>query len=204
MDVAAFTRLGNVFTGVMTGNIVLCGLSIARGSVSLMLHTLCAIGGYVAGVAAGTRIAWQHRPADHAEGGEAAWAPHVRAALSFELALLLALAAGWFASDGHPTGLVQFLLLACGAAAMGTQGAAVEQMGLKGVSTTYLTGTLTGLIGSLARPGAKRAGVIRPGVLLGLLTGALLSGLLIAVAPVVVPVLPVGALVVVLVLGATR
>jgi uncharacterized membrane protein YoaK (UPF0700 family) len=204
MDVAAFTRLGNVFTGVMTGNIVLTGLSIARGSVSLLLHAVCAIGGYVVGVAAGTRIAWHRRPKDHAEGGEATWAPHVQAALFFELALLCALAAGWFASDGHPAGLVQFTLLACGAGAMGVQSAAVEQMGLKGVSTTYLTGTLTGLVGSLARPGAKRAGVIRPGVLLGLLSGALLSGLLVAEVPVIVPVLPVGALVVALVIGAWR
>ena len=36
MDVASFTRLGGVFTSVMTGNIVLCGLSIARDRKSVV------------------------------------------------------------------------------------------------------------------------------------------------------------------------
>jgi uncharacterized membrane protein YoaK (UPF0700 family) len=203
MDVASFTRLGGVFTSVVTGNIVLSGLAIARGSVSLLLHTLCMFGGYVVGVVAATRIGWYHSSGAPSPE-KASWAPHVRMVLSLELALLCGVAAGWFASDGRPLGLLQFALLALAAAAMGVQGAAVDQMGLKGVGTTYLTGTLTGLVASLSRPGGGRAGVIRPGVLLGLLAGALLSGLLVLTVPVLVPVLPVGAMVTVLVLGATR
>jgi uncharacterized membrane protein YoaK (UPF0700 family) len=100
--------------------------------------------------------------------------------------------------------VLQFIMLALAAGAMGVQAAAVDQMGLKGVSTTYLTGTLTGLVTSLARPDRKGPGVIRPGVLLGLLTGALLSGLLVLTVPILVPLLPVGAMVVVLVLGTNR
>lgn len=204
MDVASFTRLGGVFTSVVTGNIVLTGLAIARGSVSLLLHTLCMFGGYVAGVAAGTRIGWfRSSGADAAPAKDPAWAPHVRAALSVELALLGVVAIGWFASDARPLGVLQFILLALAAAAMGVQAAAVNQMGLKGVSTTYLTGTLTELVTSLARPD-RRVGVIRPGVLLGLLAGALLSGLLVLTVPILVPLLPVGAMVVVLVLGTNR
>ena len=38
-DVASFTRLGNVFASVMTGNIVLWGLAVARGSATLAFHT---------------------------------------------------------------------------------------------------------------------------------------------------------------------
>jgi uncharacterized membrane protein YoaK (UPF0700 family) len=203
MDVASFTRLGGVFTSVVTGNIVLTGLAIARGSVSLLLHTLCMFGGYVAGVVAAARIGWFHS-AGSPSAEDPSWAPHVRVALSVELALLGGVAVGWFATDGRPLGVLQFCLLALAAAAMGVQSAAVEQMGLKGVSTTYLTGTLTALVTSLARPDRKRPGVIRPGVLLGLLTGALLSGLLVRTIPVLVPVLPLGAMVVVLVLGTTR
>ena len=56
-DVASFTRLGFVFTSVMTGNIVLWGLAAARGSLTLFSHTAVAIGGYIVGVAAGTWIA---------------------------------------------------------------------------------------------------------------------------------------------------
>ena len=54
---ASFTRLGSVFTSVMTGNIVLWGLAVARGSLTLASHTAVAIGGYIAGVAVGTWVA---------------------------------------------------------------------------------------------------------------------------------------------------
>jgi uncharacterized membrane protein YoaK (UPF0700 family) len=192
MDVASFTRLGGVFTSVMTGNIVLCGLSIARGSVSLLLHTLTTFSGYVAGVALGTRIS---------HGEATGITSRVRRALTVELVLLAGLAIGWEATGARPVGWAEFCLLACGAAAMGVQSAAVQQMGLTSVSTTFLTGTLTGLVGSLAKPERSRVGVLRPGVLLGLLAGALLCGLLVAQFAMAVPVLFVGAIVVVLVLG---
>jgi uncharacterized membrane protein YoaK (UPF0700 family) len=212
MDVASFTKLGGVFTSVMTGNIVLCGLAAARASVSLIAHTATAFAGYVAGVAGGTRIAWYHTSRSAAGGGSAGsgaagggsgvWAPHVRAALLAELALLAGFAAGWWVSGSSPGGSLQFWLLAIAAAAMGLQASAVTQMGLSNVSTTYLTGTLTGLVDSLASPGRrKREGLIRPGVLGGLAAGALLSGLLVKTAPVGVPALPVAALVVVVLLS---
>jgi uncharacterized membrane protein YoaK (UPF0700 family) len=194
MDVASFTRLGGVFTSVMTGNIVLCGLSIARGSVSLMLHTLTTFCGYVAGVAFATRVMLS--------SGPAGFTPRVRNTLSVELLLLSGLAVGWWVSGARPVGWAEYTLLACAAAAMGVQSAAVQQMGLTSVSTTFLTGTLTGLVGSLVRRERSPEGVLRPGVLLGLLAGALLCGLLVSQLAMAVPVLFVGAIVVVLVLGA--
>jgi uncharacterized membrane protein YoaK (UPF0700 family) len=69
-------------------------------------------------------------------------------------------------------------------------------MGLAEVSTTYLTGTLTGLVASLARPGQETPhGRRRFGVLIGLVAGASLCGLLVATAADLVPLLPLGALV---------
>ena len=56
-DVTSFTRLGGVFTSVMTGNIVLWGLAAARGSLTLASHTAVSIAGYIVGVAAGTNNA---------------------------------------------------------------------------------------------------------------------------------------------------
>jgi len=208
MDVASFTKLGGVFTSVMTGNIVLCGLAAARGSVSLIAHTATAFAGYVVGVAGGTRIAWYHtgrsEQADDNDGS-GAWAPHVRAVLLAELALLAGFAVGWWASGSAPGGSLEYWLLAIAAAAMGLQASAVTQMGLSNVSTTYLTGTLTGLVDSLASPERrKREGLIRPGVLGGLAAGALLSGLLVKTAPAGVPALPVAALIVVVLLSSAR
>ena len=63
-DVASFTRLGGVFTSVMTGNIVLGGLAVAERSLSLASHTAVSIAGYIAGVAAGTWIAHGFKRAD--------------------------------------------------------------------------------------------------------------------------------------------
>ena len=56
-DVASYTRLGDVFASVMTGNIVLLGLAVARHSLTLASHTLVSIAGYITGVAGRTWIA---------------------------------------------------------------------------------------------------------------------------------------------------
>jgi uncharacterized membrane protein YoaK (UPF0700 family) len=243
MDVASFTRLGNVFTSVMTGNIVLWGLAAARGSLTLASHTAVAIAGYVVGVAGGSRIAVGGRGAEtrgtadadgrgggkrgggkDAGGGDArgrdaggkdgdsragegragAWPAHVTWALLAELALLGGFAAGWEITGAKPGGWVQFCLLAVAAAGMGVQSSAVKNMGLTEVSTTYLTGTLTGLVSSLVSPGPPaRDRWRRLGVLLGLAAGASLTGLFVATVPDGVPALPLAALITCVVL-ATR
>ncbi len=174
-DVASFTRLGSVFTSVMTGNIVLWGLAVARGSLTLASHTAVAVGGYVAGVAVGTWVAHGARAVSSDQEG--VLPPHVLWVLLAELTLLAGFAAGWEVSGGSPAGWAQFCLLATLAAAMGAQSSAVNDMGLAQVSTTYLTGTLTGLVSSLVRPGQDTAhGIRRFGVLIGLASGASCPG----------------------------
>ena len=203
-DVASFTRLGNVFTSVMTGNIVLLGLAVAQRSLTLASHTLVSIAGYIAGVAAGTWIAHGVKERDAGPvSGEAGVLPtHVIWVLLAELMLLAGFTAGWEVSGARPTGWAQFSLLATLAAAMGVQSSAVKDMGLTEVSTTYLTGTLTGLVSSLASPGQDTPhGLRRFGVLIGLVAGASLCGLLVATAADAVPVLPLAALVTTLVLA---
>jgi uncharacterized membrane protein YoaK (UPF0700 family) len=203
-DVASFTSLGDVFTSVMTGNIVLWGLAAARGSLTLFNHTAVAIAGYIAGVAVGTWIAHGFRAADPGDDqDQAATLPdHVVRALLAELILLAGFAAGWEVSGASPAGWAQYCLLAVLAAAMGVQSSAVKDMGLAEVSTTYLTGTLTGLVASLARTGqATPHGLRRVGVLIGLVAGASLCGLLVATAASAVPALLLTALVVTLVLA---
>jgi uncharacterized membrane protein YoaK (UPF0700 family) len=203
-DVTSFTRLGDVFTSVMTGNIVLWGLAAARGSLTLFSHTAVSIAGYIAGVAGATWIVHGFKAASPDEDqGQAAVPPeHVVRALLAELILLAGFAAGWEACGASPRGWAQFCLLAALAAAMGVQSCAVRDMGLAEVSTTYLTGTLTGLVASLARPGQDTPhGLRRFGVLIGLVAGACLCGLLVATAADLVPLLPLAALVFTLVLA---
>jgi uncharacterized membrane protein YoaK (UPF0700 family) len=127
---------------------------------------------------------------------------HVSWALLTELVLLAGFTAGWEVTGARPAGWAEFVLLAVLAAAMGMQSSSVNEMGLAHVSTTFLTGTLTGLVSSLARPGQNtQYGGRRIGVLIGLAAGALLCGLLVATAPRVVPALPLAAVITVLVLS---
>src|SRR5580698_10003128 len=196
-DVASFTRLGGVFTSVMTGNIVLWGLAAARGSLSLASHTAVSIAGYIAGVAGGAWIAHSTRvppavkgtvadaDAGSASAGDqgAALPGSVLRVLLAQLTLVTGFTVGWEVSGAAPAGWAQFSLLATLAAAMGLQSFAVNNMGLTEVSTTYLTGTLTGLVSSLASPGKRTPNAGRRfGVLIGLVAGASLSGLLVATA----------------------
>jgi uncharacterized membrane protein YoaK (UPF0700 family) len=189
-DVAAFSRLGGVFTSVMTGNIVFWGLAAAERSVSLASHSAVSIAGYVTGVACGTWVAHGFKIRGDGEPVRADRAgvlpAHVRWALFTELILLAGLAAGWEATGARPTGWAEFALLAVTAAAMGVQSTSVNELGLSNVSTTFLTGTLTGLVS----------------VLIGLAAGAGLSGLLLATAPRAVPVLPLAAMIAALALSA--
>ena len=210
-DVASFTRLGGVFTSVMTGNIVLGGLAVAQRSLSLASHTAVSIAGYIAGVVGGTWVAHGFKAAsrgkaDDEEESRASVLPgHVNWALFTELILLAGLSVGWEITAARPAGWVQFCLLAVTAAAMGVQASAVNEMGLTHVSTTFLTGTLTGLVSSLASPGKEtQHGPRRFGVLIGLAAGALLCGLLVAIAPDVVPALPLAALLTTLALASVR
>ena len=210
-DVASFTRLGGVFTSVMTGNIVLGGLSVAQRSLSLASHTAVSIGGFIAGVVGGTWVAHGFKAAsrgkaDDEEESRASVLPgHVNWALFTELILLAGLTVGWEITGAHPAGGTQFFLLAVTAAAMGVQASAVNEMGLSHVSTTFLTGTLTGLVSSLASPGKEtQHGPRRFGVLIGLAAGALLCGLLVAIAPDLVPALPLAALLTTLALASVR
>jgi uncharacterized membrane protein YoaK (UPF0700 family) len=208
-DVASYTRLGGVFTSVMTGNLVIFGLSLAHGSVSLALHIGVAFAGYVAGVAVGTRIVW-HPAAHHVKTGPGGsgrdWPPHATLALLIEMILFAGVTAGWELTGSRPAGAAQFSILVTAACGMGIQSAAVNQMGLGNVSTTYLTGTLTGLVTTIVRPDSKRprlrnAGLLRPGVLLGLLIGAVGAGVFLATVPAVVPLLSLLAIAAAVALG---
>jgi uncharacterized membrane protein YoaK (UPF0700 family) len=206
-DVGAFTRLGGVFTSVMTGNIVFWGLALAQRSVSLATHTTVAIGGYIAGVAVATWVLHgvkaRRERSPKAEADRARALPgHVSWALFTELVLLAGAAIGWEITGTRPLGWAQFVLLAVTAAAMGTQSATVNELGFSNFSTTFLTGTLTWLISSVARPGADQSGGVRRlSALIALAIGAGLSGLLVAHAARVVPVLALVAVVTALVLS---
>src|SRR5260370_13117014 len=54
-DAISFLRLGNVFTSMMTGNLIQVGVAVGRGDAALAAHVLVAVAAFVAGVLASTR-----------------------------------------------------------------------------------------------------------------------------------------------------
>ena len=199
-DVASFTRLGNVFTSVMTGNITLFGLSVATGSKSLAAHTAVAFAGYVVGVVVGARAVGKR--AERVSGGY--WTPRLTLTLLTELALLAGVLIGWELTGTRPSGAAQFVILAVAACAMGIQSAAVNQMGLGNVSTTFLTGTLTGLISALAT-GRTPEGLRRSlGIFAALVTGAILSALITMYQPALLPIVVLAPIALVVWLASAR
>jgi uncharacterized membrane protein YoaK (UPF0700 family) len=139
-DAIGFVGLGGVFTSVMTGNMVLLGVSISQWDGTLALHTLSAIACFALGCGIGARIA--HLPRDE----DPVWPHAVTRALAVELGVFAIFLVGWLATGGDPGTAMQLLLLVVNAIGLGIQSSAIQRFGVSGLSTTYLTGTLTSVV----------------------------------------------------------
>ncbi len=194
IDAIGLLRLGGVFTSVMTGNMVLLGVAVGKHDAAIALHTGVAFIAYIVGSFLGARVA------GHAEGDQHLWPRPIVNALGVELAILVAFGAWWEVVGGHPNTTIAYCLLAFNAVALGVQSAAVLRFGISGLSTTYLTGTLTQFIAGLTKRGAPiqaRSALI----LLALIGGAAAGASAALDVPRLAPLVPIGALTVVVVGG---
>lgn len=181
LDVVAVTRLGGPFASVITGNLVLLGRAVATVDGRMVVDTSTAVGSYGVGVAVGTL---------GLRGGGAGWCRRTSLVVGFEVVLLIGVAAGWLVTGAQPGYPTTALLLGLAAAAMGVQSAITISTGVRGASTTYLTGTLTSVVRVLVRgPRRFAASAGDASRLAALLSGAAVGGLVLRVAPVWAPVL---------------
>ncbi|GII23360.1 YoaK family protein [Planosporangium mesophilum] len=182
LDAVCVSRLGGPFASVITGNLVQLGRGIATPDGRLAISATTAVAGYILGVAAGSaglghgRVGWHRRTSLIA---------------AIELALLAGVTAGWLATDGRPGGGTAWLLLAVASMAMGVQSVVTVSSGIRGASTTYLTGTLTSIVRTLTsepyRFATTAGGAAR---LAALLCGATVGALMLRIAPLWAPALP--------------
>lgn len=189
-DAIGFLALGGAFTSVMTGNLVLFGISAADGDGTLARHIVTAVLCYIGGCVLGARLAGTAVP------GQAVWPRPVTRALAVEFLIFLAFAIGWWAAGSAPTGGVQLLLLAANAVALGVQGSSVQRFGVSGLSTTYMTGTLTTVIARLSAGGRLREVSGSVQILGSLVVGAVAAAVLVDHLPACTPLIqliPVGA-----------
>ncbi|MFF5263209.1 YoaK family protein [Actinomadura viridis] len=173
-DIVGFLGMHQVFTANMTGNIVLFGLAAGEGSgadlarcgVATLAFALGALGGFLLAGTADGRL----------------WPVGVTRTLAAGLVVQAAFLAGWIAADARPGGGALLALIALSAAAMGVQSAAARGLTSDAVSTTFVTGTLTSMMGALATGSAQGAG-LRTATIAALAAGAAAGGALMGPAP---------------------
>ena len=181
-DAVGVLALGGAFTSVMTGNMVLAGAGAATADWALALLAGAAIVCFSLGCAVGARLAGTPRE------GDPVWPRPICWALLVQLLVTLAFAVGWWTTDAAPGESNRLVFLVINAFGLGIQSSAVQRLGQSGLSTTYLTGTLTTMMVRLAtghRLGAVSASLQ---ILVALVLGAALGAALTVQAPLVAPV----------------
>nr|WP_228373055.1 YoaK family protein [Demequina maris] len=169
IDAVGYLGLDRVFTGNMTGNVVILGMGLAGDTGLPVLGPLIALAGFMGGAAAGGRAL---------RGAEDAWTAR-HTVLFATVGIVIALAAVPASVVEEPGELLQYAITLGLGAAMGCQAAVARHVAVKDVTTVVVTSTITGLASDSVlgkgggQPWKRRAGAI---VLIGAgaLTGALL------------------------------
>lgn len=141
LDAMSYLALGHVFTANMTGNTVLLAIALGTGDMARALRSLLAVFGFALGVAIGTALL---------RGQARGWSVRVNRVLLLEATLLgvAVLAFVWPSHAPLPASRLHGLIVLLGVV-MGVQSAAVRQVHLAGVWTTFITGTLTEWVAGL-------------------------------------------------------
>lgn len=139
VDAISYLALGHVFTANMTGNTLLMGMNTGQGHMVEALRSAAAFLGYIFGVAAGAGMAKSGSKREK-------WSPGITATLAVEAVVLGAFGLAWYLTGAAEQSKPWYTLIAMAGVTMGLQSVAVRQLGIPGIVTTYITGTLTSLV----------------------------------------------------------
>lgn len=179
-DAFAFLQLNGVFTANMTGNLVLAGLTERPNYPTMIAGVVVAILVFAAALYVAFRVSPPGAPR-----------PRNVAVLTAALVAQVAVLIGWVAVPTHMSAPMVAVLIALSSVAMACQTAVAKRIeGNSGVTTTYVTGTLTSLMGDFADRKPQDL-FTRIGVIVALVAGALSGSLLIGLDPVFGAALPV-------------
>ncbi|MGW3786086.1 YoaK family protein [Micromonospora chokoriensis] len=174
VDVICLTRLNGYFASVVTGNLVHFGHALATADTRSLAGAVVAVGGYAVGVAAATL------PLRHTPPG---WNRRTALVTGAEAVLLLGFTVGWLACGARPGYGFGLVLLGSAAVASGIQSVITVGAGVRGASTTYLTGSLTELVRRRVVDPHRLADLGGVGRLAGLVVGAVLGTVVLRTAP---------------------
>lgn len=166
VDAVGYLGLDRVFTGNMTGNVVILGMALVGDTGLPLLGPVVALAGFVLGAALGGRVL---RRAEHA------WTRRTTTLLALVGLLVLALAVLLLlvADPAEPVLLVVTGVLG---GAMGLQAATARFIAVKDVTTVVVTSTLTGLAADSVLGSGKGGGTGRRLAAVVLITLGALSG----------------------------
>lgn len=185
-DAFAFLLLGGIFTANMTGNLVLVGMFTRPGWPVTLAGASTAVAFFAGAAYAAFRSSPKGVPGARYPRGA------VIALTVPGLVLQLALSVSWLLVGGRVELVGSCALVALSSAVLGIQTVLAKRLsGSAGLTTTFVTGTLTTIMEDLAerRTGAR---ALQSAVVVAVVVGAVTGTALAAAAPVAAPFLPLG------------
>lgn len=177
VDAVGYLGLDHVFTGNMTGNVVILGMALLGADNLPIIGPVIALICFMTGAAIGGRTL---RRVD------AGWTRLSTIVFTGVGVLLLAAAVVLFVTGRHPQESLQWTVTGMLGLAMGAQAATARHIAVKDVTTVVVTSTLAGLAadsvfgGGKGQPWARRAGAV---ALIGL--GAVVGAAAVHVEPAI-------------------
>jgi uncharacterized membrane protein YoaK (UPF0700 family) len=150
IDAVGYLGLDRVFTGNMTGNVVVLGMALVGGNGLPVLGPFLALAGFMAGAALGGRVLKAASPG---------WSHRTTALFSLVAIAMLALAVLLFCIEDDLPHAVGVGITTTLGVAMGVQAATARFIAVKDVTTVVVTSTITGLAAdSMFGSGLSRSG----------------------------------------------
>jgi uncharacterized membrane protein YoaK (UPF0700 family) len=170
VDAVGYLGLDRVFTGNMTGNVVILGMALVGGDDLPVVGPVIALVGFFVGAVIGGRVL---------RAGSGAWNRRTTAVFG-SVAGILALVVVILTVDENPPHAFALTITGLIGAAMGLQAAAARRIAVKDVTTVVVTSTITGLAADSRLAGGigtqdwrRRAGAVAL-ILFGAAAGAAL------------------------------
>ena len=136
IDAVGYLGLDKVFTGNMTGNVVILGMALTGAEGLPVAGPAVALVSFMAGAAVGGRVL---RPV------AAGWSTRSTTLFASVGALMIVIAIALFLAGNRPERPVELVLTALLAVAMGIQAATARHLAVKDITTVVVTSLITGL-----------------------------------------------------------
>ncbi len=169
VDAVGYLGLDRVFTGNMTGNVVILGMAIAGAEGLPIAGPAVALVSFLIGAAVGGRAL---------KGVRAGWTPRLTALFATVGAMLSGIAVTLFAVGNTPERPVELVVTAVLAIAMGVQAATARHLAVKDLTTVVVTSLITGLAADSPLGGARSQPWLRRSAALVLISAGAIGGAL--------------------------